>query len=135
MAGWRIWDYVTDENHNLIQEWYAAQAVEVQAQFDHVVLLALAEDDWVEPEKWWFKQLDRAHLGLSEFRFSVRGKLFIRRFRPAGCYRPDVREFVFLVGCEKKLGGLKYVPDKAFDAALKHKADLELGKGRLDEHV
>ena len=72
---------------------------------------------------------------MSEFRIKVKGKLFERKFRPVGVFRPLSREFVFILGCEKRMGGLIYIPDKAFDTALAHKADLNAGKGSLHEHV
>ena len=128
-------DYVTEDGHNLFQEWYAEQDATVQAGLDHVVLLAKATDDWIEPEQYWFKELTEKHVGLSEFRLKVKDRFFVRRFRPAGLFRPHIREFIFILGCEKKLGGLIYIPDKAFDTALKHKADLEAGKGHTDEHI
>ena len=135
MSQWRLWDYVTEDGRNLLLEWYAEQDESVQARLDHVVLLAKAEDDWIEPEKRWFSELTKKHAGLSEFRFTVEGRFVDRKFRPVGLFRPHTREFIFILGCEKKLGGLIYVPDKAFDTAMKYKADLEAGHGGIDEHV
>lgn len=135
MDPWRIWDYVTAQGRNLLQDWYGVQDEGVQAAFDNVVLLARATDDWVEPPQWWFSELTKKHVGLSEFRFTVKGRMFERKFRPAGIFRRTEREFIFILGCEKKMGGLVYVPDRAFDTALKYKSDFEAGVGDRHEHV
>ena len=135
MDTWHIRDYVTEDGHNLLMEWYEQQDESVQAGLDHAVLLARATDNWTNPEKGWFKELTEKHAGLSEFRLKVKSRLFERKFRPVGVFQPTSREFTFILGCEKKMGGLIYVPAKAFDLALAHKADMEAGKGTLHEHA
>lgn len=134
MEPWRIWDYVTEDGHNMLVEWYDEHDETVQATFDNVVLLARGTDNWTEPQKWWFKELAKKHAGLSEFRFTVKGKLLKRKFRPVGVFRRTGREFIFILGCEKTMSGLIYIPHHAFDTALARKADLDAGKGTLHEH-
>lgn len=108
--------------------------------FDTTVLLLRGLTSWETPEIQEFKILTGKHFGLSEVRFGVRPKrserkIPIRRFRPVGIYWPEQRAFGFVLGCEKKMRGSIYIPDKAFDLALDHKNEWQQGKGRFDEHV
>ena len=136
MALWSFLDYRTDDEppKNPIQLWYGRQDREVQADFDVTVAVLAATEDWKKTKT--FKLLTRKHAGLAELRFSVRtknhGKETIRRFRPLGLWREEVREFVFLAGCEKSRGA--YTPKDVFEKALEYKAKLEHGKGEVCEH-
>jgi hypothetical protein len=131
MASWSLWDYVTEDQTVPIRDWYDVQDESAQAALDNAVLLLRAANDWTDPKRKEFKELHRKHAGLSEIRFWPFGRF--RKFRVAGIYRPDSREFIFLVGCEKQLG--LYIPRGVFDLAMKYKRDLEAGKGDLREHV
>jgi hypothetical protein len=137
MNPWRFWEYVTEGGRNLTREWYGQQDASVQAALDNAVLLLQGTDNWTEPEISTFKELTEKHVGLSEIRFSIKAGRWSpqRRFRPVGLYRPQQRDFIFILGCEKKMGGLIYIPLNAFDSALKYKADFENGKGELCEHL
>ena len=139
MIPWSFKDYWTEDGHNLIQQWYEDQDDEVQAAFDGTLLRLRAVDDWLDRKVKEFDLLSRQHEGLGELRFYVwedhpdTGKQFIRRFRPAGIWRPEKREFILLLGCEKAHGS--YIPHDAFDLALRHKTLLEQGRGTIREHV
>ena len=107
MALWRFSDYCTADGKNLIQQWYSEQDEAVQAVFDETLLTLRAVDDWADPDVKEFKELTREHRGLGEIRFDIPAvdpntkNPFKRGFRPVGIWRPDRREFIFLLGCEK----------------------------------
>ena len=139
MTLWRFSDYCTADGKNLIQQWYSEQDEAVQAVFDETLLTLRVVEDWADPGVMEFKELTREHRGLSEIRFDIpvvdpnTKKLFKRRFRPVGIWRPDRREFIFLLGCEKS--GRTYKPHNAFGLALAHKEQFEQGKGMICEHT
>ncbi len=140
MASWKFFDYITQEDRNLIGEWYDSQDTKVQAEFDATLLILTAIDDWEDDEVEEFKPLTNKHRGLGEVRFYVDSlapgakRPHRRRFRPVGVWPPSApREFVLLLGCEKI--GRQMVPHDAFGVALKHKTMLENGKGRVREHI
>ncbi len=139
MNPWTFMDYCTDDGHNLIQEWYDQQDVALQAAFDQTLLILRAVDDWTDPGMREFKKLTKRHQGLAEIRFKIpvinpeTRKPFERRFRPAGIWRPEKRDFILLLGCEKV--GRTNIPHDAFGLALNYKAQFEEGKGRIYEHV
>lgn len=141
---WILKDYVVvdgDKETNLIAEWYAIQDLRVKAEFDRVMTLLKQREDWrhedICPE--YFKDLDPPHAGLCEVRFSIEQRYpgrrsdTTRRFRPVGMIDEDAQIFTFLVGCEK--WGRNYCPNKAFDLALKHLADLIAGGKTVDHHI
>jgi hypothetical protein len=138
MIPWRFQDYVTEDGHNLIQEWYEVQDVSVQVAFDTTLLLLRSVDDWLDPKVKEFKELDKQHLGLGELRFHIsvlnqtNKRTYRRRFRPPGIWRPKNRDFIILLGCEKQ--GMTYTPHGAFDLALNYKAAFEQGRGTIREH-
>ncbi len=136
MTPWRILEYVTADGISPVQDWYEAQEDGVRAAFDNVILLLRAVEDWLNPERVEFANLKREHVGLSEVRFWFKPRFLAkhRKFRVAGLYRPDEREFVLLVGCEKRLRSL-YIPRDPFDLAMTYKQHLEVGEGGLREHV
>ncbi len=140
MALWRFFDYVTEDDHNLIEEWYAVQDPEVQAQFDATLFVLGATEDWEAEDVEEFKPLTRNHAGLGEVVFHINAlapgakKAHRRRFRPVGIWPPAVnREFVLILGCEKSRS--TYMPHDAFGTALRHKALLEAGRGTIREHI
>jgi hypothetical protein len=124
-------DYLTADGRNPILEWYADQDSEVQAALDFTMHQLKVTDDWTEPPCKQFSVLERKHAGLSELRFWTGN----RKFRVAGLYRPNRRDFIMLVGCEKWLRGIFYKPTGAFDLAMKYKQDFEAGKGHVVEHI
>jgi hypothetical protein len=140
MAWWRFFDYITEEDHNLVVEWYDSQDPEVQAQFDVTLNLLGGIADWEAEDVEWFKKLTKQHVGLGEVIFHIEEKqpgarkARRRRFRPVGIWpSASEHEFVMILGCEKTR--VAYIPEKAFDIALIHKANLEAGKGHTCEHV
>lgn len=140
MALWTFFDYITEDNHNLIEDWYSFQDPEVQAEFDATLFVLAATDDWEDPHVEEFKALTRKHMGLGEVRFHISAfapgakRPHRRRFRPVGIWPGFVhREFILLLGCEKR--GKQFIPHDAFGVALTHKALLEAGRGTTREHV
>ena len=132
MTPWRFMDYVTPRGENPIQAWYAKQDPDVQAALDFTIHQLKVTDDWVEPGCKQFSLLEHKHAGLSELRFWTSK----RKFRVAGLYRPNHRDFIMFVGCEKWLRGIfKYKPTNAFDAAMKFKNAFEAGKGYAIDHT
>ena len=131
MALWRILAYHTGDFACPIQDWYALQNEEVQAAFDATLIILRATVDW--PDTKAFKGLTKKHRGLGEIRFRLDGPP-IRRFRPVGIWPPLVaREFVMLLGCEKRMGA--YTPKNAFDLALEYKRQFEAGIGGTIEYI
>lgn len=130
---------MTEDNRNLIREWYAVQDPEVRAEFDATLLILGAISDWQDPGVEEFKALSKKHAGLGEIRFYVdtmavgARRPHRRRFRPVGIWPPIDREFILLIGCEKS--GRSYIPHDAFDTALQHRDDLRAGKGTTIEHL
>jgi hypothetical protein len=136
---WTFWDYVTEDNHNLIAEWYLQQDPGVQAEFDVTIGILRATDEWDRPDVREFKVLTGRNVGLGEIRFHVLATApgsknpFRRRFRPVGIWPVTTPyEFTLILGCEKRRA--TYTPHAAFDLALKHKANLEQGRGTTIEH-
>jgi hypothetical protein len=141
MALWKFFHYITEDDHDLIQEWYAIQDPKVQAQFDATVLLLGGISDWEDVDVTdHFKPLVDKHRGLGEIRFYIDERELgakkdrRRRFRPVGVWPTrNTGEFVIILGCEKKR--MTYIPPGAFDTALKHKGRLEEGKGTIREQT
>ena len=138
MVPWSFYDYWTADGRNLIREWYDVQDLEVQVAFDGTLLRLRAVDDWLDRRVKEFDVLRERHAGLAELRFSVpalhpdTGKKYKRRFRPVGIWRPEMRDFIILLGCEKTGGS--YKPHGAFDLALEYKALFEQGSGFIHDH-
>ena len=131
MALWRIMAYHLAGGFCPIQEWYAAQDVEVQAAFDVALTTLSATDDWSDTSQ--FKELTKSHTGLGEIRFKLEGPP-VRRFRPVGIWPPIVdREFILLLGCEKNRN--IYIPPDAFTLALEYKRRWDRGEGEIHDYV
>jgi hypothetical protein len=141
MSLWTIKAYYLANGTCPMRNWYTAQDVEVQAQFDATLATLVATEDWEDRDTKQFKVLRADHVGLGEIRFKieewqrgVRGRTkLVRRFRPVGIWPPVVeREFILLLGCEKSRG--VYIPDDAFTLALEYKRRLEAGEGEANEY-
>lgn len=138
MALWSFKDYITESYVNVIQDWYEKQDDIVRANFDATLFILQNTTDWLgrQTKGRRFKVLTERHIGLSELIIDIPvqvGKMrFKRHIRPAGIWRPENHDFIFLIGCEKS--GKVYNPENAFDVALKYKAEFEEGRGILDEH-
>ncbi len=132
-------DYETEDRLNLIQQWYEVQDDAVKVAFDYTLRILAATEDWNDSSVKEFKVLTRKHVGLCEIRFKTdarhpNGEPYKRRFRPVGVWRPDSRDFVLLLGCEK--WGMNYIPPNAFDLALDYKTQyFEQGRGAIYEHI
>jgi len=140
MALWKFFDYVTADDQNLIRSWYDSQDEAVQAQFDATLIILGGIADWEDETVLEFKPLTNQHVGLGEIRFHIEErppgakKARRRRFRPVGIWPTGSEyEFILILGCEKTR--IAYIPAGAFDAALKHKAELENGRGSIYEHA
>ena len=132
MAIWQIKAYWLPGDTCPIQDWYRAQDVEAQAVFDATLGTLTATVDWADTKS--FGELKRDHAGLGEIRFRLEGPEK-RRFRPVGIWPPITeREFILLVGCEKKRNGV-LIPENAFTLALEYRRRLADGEGRIDEYV
>ena len=133
MSLWTFRDYETEDGENHIRSWYEAQIVAVQAAFRAAVIQLGGRPNWQDNPL--FKDLKKAHTGLSEIRFFVGEKHApnFRRFRPVGICDPVQRNFIFLVGCEKFKGG-RTEPEMAFELALFLKSQFEQGKGTTRGH-
>jgi hypothetical protein len=139
MALWRFLDYITEDDENLIADWYKVQDDEVRAEFDATLLILGALDDWTGSYTEEFKPLTDKHMGLGEIRFSVDAlapgakRPHKRRFRPVGIWPPvGDHEFILILGCEKS--GRTFMPHGAFDTALRYKVLFDQGKGTTREH-
>jgi hypothetical protein len=131
MALWRIMAYHLAGGSCPIQDWYAAQDIEVQAAFDAAFTTLNATADW--SDTWQFKELTKAHAGLGEIRFKLDGPP-IRRFRPVGIWPPIIpNEFILLLGCEKNRS--VYIPHDAFTLALEYKRRWEQGEGEIHDYI
>ncbi len=132
-------DYETEDGLNLIQQWYEVQDDDVRAAFDATLYILMGTEDWDHPNVKQFKVLTGKHVGLCEIRFKTdarhpNGKSYKRRFRPVGVRLPDSRDFVLLLGCEKKR--MNYIPPNAFDLALDYRLQyFEQGRGSIYEHI
>jgi hypothetical protein len=138
MNPWAVREYVTEEGQNLIRLWYAKQGQEARAEIDVGVAVLRQTPDWLDPELELFKVLVGKHQGLSQIRinFGVRPpgtkKQTVRRIRILGVYRPEAREFLMILGCEKF--GMNTTPPNAFDDALRYRNEWSLGRGWTHEH-
>lgn len=104
MSVWQIKAYWLPGETCPIQDWYRAQEIHVQAEFDAILATLKVTIDWTDTRS--FKVLKRRHAGLGEIRFRLE-KPEKRRFRPVGIWPPIVeREFILLVGCEKERNGI-----------------------------
>jgi hypothetical protein len=140
MAVWRFFDYVTNDERDLLEDWYQAQGPEVQAEFDVTIALLAATENWEDDEFLGFKKLQNKHLGLGEMRFHIvvtppsSRRRYKRRFRPVGIWPCQTAgEFIFILGCEKS--GRNYIPHAAFDLALGYKTEFEHGRGVARERL
>ena len=114
-----------------MRDWYRVQDIEVKAEFDVVLGILRATEDWTDTKL--FKALNRRHAGLGEVRLTLE-KPTVRRFRPVGIWPPITEnEFILLLGCEKRMG--IYIPPDAFTKALIHKQELEKGIGEIRDYV
>jgi hypothetical protein len=131
MAFWRFLDYITEGHQNPISDWYGTLIPEAQAEFDVLVKTLSETEDWDGPKrkKRKYKQLTKAHVGLTELIFKVNAK----NLRPIGILVNVHREFIFLGGCEKHT--FWTVPRNAFDEALRLKVKFEQGRGTTREHI
>jgi hypothetical protein len=133
MAVWKFLDYVTEGHRNPVSEWYGTLEPDLQAEFDVLVRTLEETENWDGPKEKnrKYKELTERHNGLCELKFKV-GK---RKFRPVGIRHVEIREFIFLGGCEKKGFFGTTLPPNAFDDALRLKEAYDKGKGATREHL
>jgi hypothetical protein len=92
-------------------------------------------EDWREPKTKLFDVLTKDHAPLSEIRFRAddinrRGKVTKkRRIRVIGLLGDD--DFI-IFGAAEEAGNGRYIPEDAFDRALRRWRDWQDGKGRVD---
>jgi hypothetical protein len=141
MSLWRFFDYVTEDGHDLVEEWFQEQDPEVRARFKATLLILRGTEDWEDPSVKEFKPLTKEHKGLGEVRFHVEAlapgatRRHRRRFRPVGPWPPEEdRRFVLILGCEKSRMTCME-SHKVFDSALRYKALLGQGKGTIRERI
>jgi hypothetical protein len=136
MKYWRFMDYWTGDNpsRNLIREWYLAEDVKVQAEFENVINFLEGQKNWDGLHE--IQPLEKGHLGLWEIRFTITetkkrlGRPFWR-YRPVG-FQHGSRQFVFLRGCKKWMAS--YKPAECFDLALDLKKQFDQGRGTIRDH-
>ena len=131
MAFWQFFDYITENRVNPVSEWYQNYLDDDEkAVFDLLVKTLSVTEDWYEAKKKdrQYKELERDRIGLAQLMLKVKRK----NLRPIGLLRRQEREFIFLGGCEKH--PFWTIPPKAFDAALRLKAQFEQGRGAIREH-
>jgi hypothetical protein len=133
MSHWLFLDYKTEgpDGENIIQRWYERQDAQVRAAFDATVTLLAAKPDWRSTRL--VKELQRTHIGLTELVIDLKERRPFRHIRPVGIWREEERIFIFLMGCEKS--GRIYIPNRAFDTALRYKELFEVGRGTIREHI
>ncbi len=71
MDSWKLFDYITGDGDNLLQNWYEIQEPEVQAQFDATLFILKATQDWDSDDVKEFKPLTKNHIGLGEVIFHL----------------------------------------------------------------
>lgn len=140
MIPWGFKDYWTEDGRCPIREWYESLETAAQVAFDGTLLRLRGVNDWEPRSIREFRHLEREHAGLGEVRFwldakhPATGKTFKRRFRAAGILRPEQRDFLLLVGCEKTGG--PHISHSAFDVALEYRRLLlEQRRGEIREHI
>jgi len=132
MSAWRIMAYYLPGGTCPIRDWYRAQDVVVQAEFDAALTTLKGTVDWLDT--WQFKELRKSHAGLGEIRFKLETPE-LRRFRPLGIWPPVIeREFILLLGCEKTRNGVLIPPD-AFALALAYKKLWEQDQGEIHDYI
>src|SRR5215469_12836386 len=121
VAFWTIRCYVSEQGVDEIQAWYIRQSAKVQGKFlSRLKVLAQLElKDWRLP---LFRWLHGDCVPLGELRFEVQKV----QHRPLG-YRAGERVFT-LTFCAKEKSN-RFVPANACQIALRHKANIESGKG------
>jgi len=110
MLSWRLMDYWPEPNVNPIRDWYDEQEDEVRAEFDIALLILSSNEDWTGiPE---FRTLKGKNAGLYEIVVDVRlpYEKKQRHFRPIGIWRPDSRDFILLLACQKNWEKLRSSP-------------------------
>jgi hypothetical protein len=96
MSMWQMKAYWLPGDTCPIQDWYRAQDMPVQAEFDAALGTLAAIVDWTDTKS--FGVLKRDHAGLGEIRFALEGPEK-SRFRPVGIWPPIVEgEFHFTAG-------------------------------------
>lgn len=133
MRFWTFLDYLTEARTNPLSDWYGTLEPEVQAAFNVLVDFLEITENWdhQKPKKRKYKMLTEKHIGLCELKFKVGS----RKFRPFGIRHGEIREFVFLGGCEKKGFFGTTDPPNAFDNGVILKKAYDVGKGTTREHT
>jgi hypothetical protein len=135
MRLWTFRQYVTEWNEWPFRDWYNAQDPHVRATFDFNRQILEMRESWTEPPNKLFEVLTKDHAPLCEIRFRAddidrRGKVTRkRRIRIIGLLRDD--DFI-IFGAAEEAGHGRYIPEDAFDRALRRWRDWQDGKGRID---
>jgi hypothetical protein len=132
MALWQFMYYWTEDEKSPVGDWYNCGHPRIQAAFDATQLILGETEDWTTPNVLEFKVLKDRHIGLGEIRFNLELNGIKRRFRPVGIWPPSGNTFIVLLGCEKS--GRIYIPNEAFDLALKYKRWYEQQRGGIREY-
>jgi hypothetical protein len=131
MSYWEFLDYITENHHNPVSQWWGTLSPQAKSDFDALVTVMSETEDWddVKKKKRKYKELERAHVGLCELIYKSDGK----NMRPLGILKREARQFIFLGGCEKH--PFWTVPANAREDALKYKMQFENGRGTTRAHI
>lgn len=135
MALWRFLEYQTDEGECHFRDWCRVQSPAILATLEATLVTLGATENWDDPELKNFKVFTRKpeHLGLAQVQFEVIQGTKKRQFRVLGLWRQEQKEFVFLMGFEKK--GRSPNPPNAFEVALDLRMQIEDERGLIYDHV
>jgi len=111
------------EEHLL--EWYYGQEEDLKAQFVADLLSLAWVDEWDEETDC--VALTGQYLGLNELVIDIKLATYWLHIRPVGIWKPDSRDFIILLCCEKN--GDDY--DPPLSKALEYKTAWEQHKGEI----
>lgn len=113
-AGWTFRSFVSDDGGSIVDEWYAKQVPDVQAEFDTALeyLRAQPPGRWVRP---YTGKLTGECSGLVEIIFKVMNV----QYRPLGFYGPLRFEFTILLFAIER--GRRFDPPNACATSLGRK--------------
>jgi len=112
MKEWTIKVFQDDNSYCDFLDWREKMPVKAKARMDVIIEYLEVTKDWKNTP--YIKQL-KGYKGIHEIRFTVSNI----QYRPLGCYGPDKKSFVFLIGAKEQ--GDEFNPRNAPWKAAKRK--------------
>ena len=122
---WTFKCFVSENDRDLIDEWYAELPPKAQAKFD-----SLLEHFRDNPHHRWGGNYFQPLVGYESI-FEIRFRVLNVLYRPLGCFGPRQRDFTFLVGAREQ--GDRFVPADAPTRAVERRGIIQANEDRAHE--